>query len=294
MNTKALKSSESGQALLLIVLLLALGVTVVSAVSFRLTTDVQVTKTQEDSVRALAAADAGIERGIQVSNAGGATAVAYETAPQTFESAGINLTGINATESNILISNRSQFLLFESPDTGKDEQFTFYLGNYPSYSTYFTGNLVFRFATNGAGSCNGIRNRPALEVTIIYGANSNQVEKILYEPCSSGDQIGGSFSASKIQPAQLAESLALNGFTNTYNFNTAANPINISTYPNAKILIVRTLFASTRVRFEGSQFLPTQGKIIRSEAHTNSGVNKIVTLYQSLPQIPADFFVTAF
>ncbi len=57
---------QSGQVLLVLVLLIALVITVLSSISYRLTTEIQSTKSQEENVRVLAAADSGIEKGINI------------------------------------------------------------------------------------------------------------------------------------------------------------------------------------------------------------------------------------
>ena len=63
MNIKK-SSVESGQSLLVIVLLISVVFVLIATASYRLTTETQSTKAQEESIRVLAAADSGIEKGV--------------------------------------------------------------------------------------------------------------------------------------------------------------------------------------------------------------------------------------
>ncbi len=280
---------QSGQVLLVLVLLIALVITVLSSISYRLTTEIQSTKSQEENVRVLAAADSGIEKGINMINTAGSPAIGQFSFSDA--TVGItNLPGIDSQRSRIIITD-SAANNFVSPEVPQDDQYTFYVASYPSLTSSYTGNLILYFGSDGAGSCNS-RSTPALEVSIIYGANSDQIDKRLYERCTSGQQVAGAYNSSKISPN--ATSSTVGGIN--FSYNTSNNPLNIGAYPNAKMVIVRTLFAKTRVGFATgtAAILPSQGKLIRSEAVSRSGTSKVVTLTQSFPQIPADFFVTTF
>lgn len=80
-----------------------------------------------------------------------------------------------------------------------------------------------------------------------------------------------------------------------YSFRYKSVPISVA---NQAVLIVRSLFAPTRIGIESvgqsPQNLPLQGKYVVSEVTTASGVSKKIQLFQSYPQIPAEFFVTSF
>ena len=280
---------QSGQVLLVLVLLIALVITVLTSLSYRLTSETQSTKSQEESVRVLAAADSGIEKGINMIN----TPSSPSSGQFSYSDANVglnNLPGIDAQRSRLILADNisNQFV---SPELPQDDQYTFYIGNYPTFTTSYTGRLIFYYGSDGLGTCSG-RNAPALEVSIIYGTNNDQIERFLYESCTSGLNILGPYNANKIAPSSTATVLGGINFA----YNTANSPLNMSAYPNTKIVVVRSLFAKTRIGFDsgGAMQLPSQGKLIRSEAISRSGVSKIVTLQQSFPQIPADFFVTTF
>lgn len=276
-----LRKNTSGQALIIIVLIIAFVLTVITASSYQLTVQTEGSKLQEESVRALAAADAGIEVGLQLANT--------NNAPQsyTFASQGLNMAGVNATRSTIIVTSASQ-TDFISSLVLKDEQFTFYTKDYPLFADpSYEGWLRISFGSEGVGDCNTPRSRPALELTVIYG-NNNNIERRVVEPCTSGQVIQGN-SGSFTSYSPISETI--DGVTFKYR----VADINMSSFTNAKMILVRSLFGSTRLRFlaQSSQF-PNQGKWIEARAYSLSGPSKIVRVFQSLPQVPADFFVTSF
>ncbi len=280
---------QSGQVLLVLVLLIALVITVLTALSYRLSTETKTTKAQEENVKVLAAADSGIEKGISIINNPSGQVVGQFS----YSDAVIGLTnlpGIDAQRSKLIITD-SVSNEFVSPEVPQDDQYTFYVGNYPTFTSSYTGRLIFYYGSDGVGSC-ATRNTPALEVSIIYGPNSDQIERFLYESCTSGMNILGPYNANKVAPNSAT--VVLGGVN--FSFNTANTPLSLNAYPNAKIIVVRSLFAKTRIGFASGNAgqLPSQGKLIRSEAVSRSGISKVVTLQQSFPQIPADFFVTTF
>ncbi|MFA9288347.1 MAG: hypothetical protein ACEQSA_00510 [Weeksellaceae bacterium] len=288
--------TRSGQALLMLVLVIAMVLTVVVATSFRLSTDTQQTRQQEESVRVLAAADSGIEKGIQEANAG-------STGVKTFEELDLTLAGIDAENSKVYITQNTS-TQFVSPIVQRDDQYIFYLSNYPTNSTYFTGSINLYFGSSGGASCGSgpsPRNIPALEVTLVQGDANTDVRRWLIDSCTTGQYIAA--DSNKIAPALHSPPVTLTVDESDYSFthDVSANTIDIVGGNKPKMLIVRTLYENTRLGFVSSSsgfgssanFLP-QGKEIRAEARSISGTSKVVSLFQSLPQIPADFFVTTF
>ena len=269
---------KSGQALIMLVLMIALLMTIVAATSFRLTTEIQSSKLQEESVRALAAADAGIEVGLRIANTTGSSIV-----PITFAAANINVAGVDLARSQITITDTPAD--FVSQLVPKDEQLTYYLQEYPDYTSSYTGDITVLFGSEGAGTCGsglGGRTIPAIEITYILGGSPNQVKREILEPCPPGTfQIGGVGHATVLSVPETVDGI-------TYNYSAT-----LSGLGGYEIAFMRTLFSGTRFIVRGRP-LSTQGKLIRSEARSLSGPSKVVTIFQSLPQLPADFFVTTF
>jgi len=121
---------------------------------------------------------------------------------------------------------------------------------------------------------------PTLELTFL--STTNVVSRGLIDPCNQVNKPAEDITAT-------AGSYALSGYS--FSFESEGIAVN-----SQAALVIRTLFASTRIGIErvGGGNLPVQGKYITSEAKTPSGVSKKVQLFQSYPQIPAEFFVTSF
>jgi len=270
---------KAGQSLLVIVLLIAVVFTIIASASYRLTTETQSAKIQEETIRTLAAADSGIEEGLQQLSS------LTVGSPYTFTSLGIGLSGINAAESTVTVSSNSgQY--FVSPLVRKDDQYTFYLSAYPFGATYYAGaNLYLYFGSASAG-CGAGRTVPALELTTITSANV--VNRTVLEPCAATPRIEGNTTS----VAALATPATLPGYTESFRYQHLFTPP-----ANTRLLIIRSLYADTYLGFNtnnaGVSF-PIQGRTITSEAVSTTGVSKIVTLFRSNPQLPADFFVTSF
>ncbi len=261
--------------------MIALLMTIVAATSFRLTTDIQSSKLQEESVRALAAADAGIEAGLRLANTAGLPSQQF-----SFDDAnvGIDVVGIDLARSQITITDTGS--TFVSQLILKDEQLTYYLQEYPDYGANYTGDITVLFGSEGGADCGSSttpRTIPAIEISFIQGVSPNQVKREILEPCPPGtSQIEGVGHATVLSVPETVDGA-------TYNYSAT-----LSGLSGYEIAFMRTLFAGTRFVVRGSAPLPAQGKLIRSEARSLSGPSKVVTIFQSLPQLPADFFVTTF
>lgn len=252
---------QKGQVLLITVMLLASVLTIVMAVTFTSRTETQIAKLEEDSKRALAAAEAGIEAALRQ----GTGTVPIGSGQLS------NLTGftgqavVSATLSNT----------FTTPLLMKDQQYTFYLSLYDPATEQITGGPFsgqMRFAlTQPSGSyCGNSSTRLALELTFLN--KNGTTAKRLIDECSI---VSGSAA-------------------NQWSLNSNVNP------PQAHILIVRLLSSNSSFAGATLQIInrsgswPAQGKTITSEARYQTGVTKKVQLFQSYPQFPAEMFVTSY
>ncbi|PJE58276.1 MAG: hypothetical protein COU81_01610, partial [Candidatus Portnoybacteria bacterium CG10_big_fil_rev_8_21_14_0_10_36_7] len=138
-------NGKRGQSLLVIVLLISVVFTLVATASYRFTTETQTSKLQEESVRTLAAADSGIERGLQIA----ASQASYSrNFTQAFSGTNATLAGINQAASTINIS-KTPATSFVTSTIEKDEQYLFFLYDYPNGTNYFRNNFNFYFGAPG-------------------------------------------------------------------------------------------------------------------------------------------------
>ncbi len=265
MTGKNYNNTQKGQVLLITVMLLATVITVVMTVAFNTTTETQISILEQESQRALSAAEAGLE-------------AALKNSPGTAVSLG-SLVGLESgiTGTAEVLNTTSQ--TFVSPLLQKDETYTFYLSDFStangvnSFTNYFSGNVTLYFQ----GSCADDGQGVVLEIVRVKDDNS--ITRYLTDPCS--------YMASSSLAAS-ANAVPVGGVS--FGYKTSAVPITGDT----RLFMVRALFNSTQLALQGSSNLPLQGKTVVSEARTAGGVAKRIQLFQSYPQIPTDFFVTGF
>jgi type II secretory pathway pseudopilin PulG len=253
---------KKGQVLLIVVMFLATALTVALTATYQSVTETQLSKLEEENQKALAAAEAAIEKVLQSKQQG----------TFTFTYLGLsNLSGIDTSQSSVEISNQGS-ATFVTPLLQKDEQYTFYLANYPNFTPYWSGQINIYF--NAESGC------PSLELTQIK--NDNSLVRNIVDPC------GQITDPNNLRLGTTSGPYSFGGFNFDYKL---LNNISIS---NTKLLIVRVLFAPTRIGFQGTYNFPPQGSTIISTSKTQAGVEKKVQLFQSYPQIPSEFFVTSF
>lgn len=256
------KDKQQGQILLITVMLLAAAVTVVMTIAFNSTTDTQISKLEEDSQKALSAAEAALEAAVQQK-----ANVALDSLPAF---AGSNITG----QADIVEVGGNEFV---TPLLQRDEQYTFYMSDYLTLSNYSLADLTIYFKSESPVEC------PVLELTLIN--KTNVITKKIIDPCSAVVTTG----LPKISALAITESVKGVAF----GYKTTGTDLNNVNIPDMKLILVRVLNMPTRIGFTGTG-LKSQGRVITSEAKTQSGATKKIELFQSYPQIPSDFFVTGF
>lgn len=281
-----MKTNQRGQILLIIILLSTVLVTVALSVSQVTTQETKIAKLEEDSKRAFAAAEAGIEAQLK------------------------KAVGTSTTIDSTLLPSLGNFIVTGSASTAndapgaqvykdirRDDQYTFYLSDYnpttQAFSNPSTIQLTFYFLqcpSSSPTSCPSTQ--PVIELTFIGDNNTNIARKLIDLDVPNNLMHDPAIATDLILASQGAFP-ALGKFFK-YKTNTAL-PIN----GNVNFMLIRVLIpdasANTiRVVVEGSATLPAQGQVITSTATTTTGVAKKITLFQSYPQIPADLFVTSF
>ncbi|MEK7109805.1 MAG: hypothetical protein AAB876_01135 [Patescibacteria group bacterium] len=253
--------NKSGQILLITVMLLATVMTIVLSVSFKSATDTQITKLEEESQKALPAAESAIEVALK------------ENQSLTFgPNIANSLSSITGFEGSATIDLTTS-TQFTTPSIPKDGSYTFYLGNYD-----VTTKIIGASTNQNITLCfqSGTPN-PAIEVTLV---KSSSVKKYVVDP------------SSRITNASTGSSCAPDTTNYSYSTNIPGGDIGA----DGQFLLVRVLYTSTKLFFSASFNFPIQGRTISSQAtsSTSTGVSKKVVLFQSYPQIPGEFFTTSF
>ena len=253
--------NKKGQILLITVMLLATVMTVVLSISFKSITETQVTKLEEESQKALAASESAIDVALKENQN-----VTIGTGSLTSITGFSGGATIDTTTSNTFIS----------PNILKDGSYTFYLGNYNVDNKTIgasSGQDIAICFQSGAVN-------PAIEITLI---KTGGVRKYVVDDPSS----------SRIINAYDASTICTPNANYGFSYTILGTHIGV----DGKFLLVRVLYAPTKLYFyRPSPQLPVQGRTISSQAtsSTSTGVSKKVVLFQSHPQIPPEFFTTAF
>lgn len=253
---------KRGQILLITVMILATVLTVVLSVSFKSVTETQVTKLEEENEKTLAAAEAAIEEVLKTGSA-------------SFGAGGLTDFGSFTGGAEVVSATTNSFT---TPIIPKDGSYTFYLSEYNPETKTFTGGslnnedveVCFQSATTN----------PAIEITLV---KTGGIFKYPVDP----DKGSAGRMSSTVNPTS---SICAGDSSFNYAFSVPAAQIGAS----SRFLVVRVLYQATRLHFYRSTNFPTQGKTVSSSAVSTSGVSKKITLFQTYPQIPSEFFNTTF
>jgi type II secretory pathway pseudopilin PulG len=250
---------KKGQILLITVMILATALTVVLSVSFHSVVETQVTKLEEESQKALAAAESAIDVALKNNATATLGAGSLSSFAGSFTGSATIDTATSKTFTTSLIP--------------KNGSYTFYLGDY-DVTTKTIGasdnkdiTLCFQSGTTN----------PAVEVTLV---KTSGVKKYMIDP------------SARVSHASTGSVICTPN--SGYGVSTDIPGVDIGV--DGKFLFIRVLYASTKVLFYRDTDLPLQGRTITSEAKssTSTVVSKKVVLFQSYPQIPGDFFTTTF
>lgn len=261
--------NKSGQILLITVMLLATVMTIVLSASFKSVTETQVTKLEEENQKALAAAESAIESALKANS---------DNSTITSVALGTDFSGFSGSATIESLAATT----FTTPTIDKDGSYTFYLGTYDMATKTITGASEARaiIVCFESGTPN-----PAIEITLI---KTSGVKKYIADP--NADQAGRISNANDGVPVSA-------NCPSGYNYSiNIPGPDATGIGTDGKFLLVKVLFAPTKLLFYRTTTLPVQGRTISSDikSSTSAGVSKKVILFQSYPQIPGEFFTTTF
>lgn len=287
------KNHSSGQAVLIILLVMAVVLTIGLSVVSRSVTDINISQQSEDSARAFSAAEAGIEQ-----------ALIGISGDSDFE---FNFTGSSAKISSREVAFGDTWYIYPS-EVSTDQIITVWLSNYDSatgYAASYTGNRL-RVYWGNPETPNDNQYTPAIEVSIYYkDGSAYKVGKYLLDPYTdriaiSGDRgfcdptgLGGvlctgvvSFSSTKSSIGTPSQEFQFNADLDLTNFV----PAPATRFPLFARL--RLLYSSNDTHFVGvtvpSGSFPSQGKDITAIG-TAGETSRKVNVFRPRPAPPAIF-----
>lgn len=280
-------SLQRGQALLIVILIMIISLTVGLAIVSRSITNLRVSTEEENSQRALSAAEAGIE--ILQKNLATRIPITISGVPLNTNS---ELSQIESAELKNITGN--EIALNNGAVVEKNDGVDFWLSDYPGYGNQWPSSPTGQFDVYWGSSTDPCTDA-AIEIILIKRAPAPATpttERYAYDPC-------GARSVNGFTNAPSAGG-APGSFASTYKYKT--NPISLSSAEGIVARII-PLYAKTPIGVKNFNGLPdnfnTQGSIITSvgvsggstSSGGTSGVTKRkVVFYKGFPQLPSELF----
>lgn len=255
------KEKQQGQVLLIVVLVATVLVTVGLSLSRLATEEQQVSKLEEESKKAFAGAEAGIEAALKQGDISDLSTL----------NLGGGITGSAIVQTSTATS-------FTTPIIKRDDIYSFYLSTYDSGQKKFTGtayggSMTINRLTPSGSYCSSSTTQFALELIFVNATTKAVSARRLIDECN-----------------------LITSNTDETSFGTAINTAEFASH----LLMIRVIapdstFSGTTLSIvNNGDNWPLQGKTIISTAKTGGGASRKLQLFQSYPQIPAEFFITSF
>lgn len=269
---------QGGQALVLVLLSLAVVLTLVLYILSRSVTDISVSSREEEAVRAFSAAEAGVEKALIVGSSLGST----EVGNAKYSADVVNTAeGQNSFNYPILLdSGDTATLWFAAHDA--DGNITCSLPSKPCFS----GNTL-KICWGKPGTSDSTPTTPAIEVSVFYNdAGVYKIGRAAFDP-SSSRAISNSFSSIDVGSCDIAGT--------SYAFQKTMDLSSIGATGTLMFARIRMLYNSGElhnvgfdVDFSGNGLLPAQGITISSSGSAGSS-NRKLDVFEGWPEAPGVF-----
>jgi hypothetical protein len=270
--TRKLGSFEKGQVLLVAILVIVIALTVGLSLVARTITNLRISTEEAQSQKALAAAEAGIERSLQSSQS-----VHVDTGQITYDTVITNIggsgVGIVLNGGNPVPKDEGIDVWFEAHDAGTGKP-----------------NGVFTAPTNLKiywGSSAACVNSSAIEVIFVTtNGTATKTYRYAYDPCSTR---GNSFTTT---PTVAVGSFPITsgGSTSTFASRVAVDTSSITSGDNIIFMRVVPIYKDTIIGVSNDpdsfgKLLPLQGYQIDSTG-TSGEANRKIRVFKGYPQTP--------
>lgn len=296
-------ASESGQALVLVLLSLAVVLTLVLFVLSRSITDISVSTNQEESVRAFSAAEAGIEKALVIGSGTG-TSTAIGNASYTSNVTSFSF-GTKVFNYPILLSSGdSMTTWFVSHDANDNLVCD---GNNPCFSSTAPTDVAnfIKICWGKPGASSSSNTTPAVELTVYYESTPGDLSTLkvargTYDPNYTSRQAFNSFGAGFTTNCTIDTTSY--AFQKIVLYSDLGIPASAFNNPNGlQFARVKMLYNTdtpqpigTSVNFGGNSPLPSQGQDIVSTG-TAGGTATLpqstrkIEVFQGWPEAPNIF-----
>lgn len=262
-----LYKNQSGQALLIIVLVMVVALTVGLSLASRTITNIRNTREQASSQKALSAAEAGIEQAIK-NGANVAGSFSGNTSYTTTVTQVLGTTPFLLNGGGLVSKNDATYV-WVTPYSANPANL---------WQNPWTGNLSIYWGNSGQNCTNPSNMPPALEIAIISGSVASPVvTRYAYDPCVARR------GSNNFSPPTSSTPITISGTVFSYTATRAL--------ANALLIRVNPLYADSVMGASGGgAALPQQGVTITSTGISDTNTQRKVTVFQGYPEVPAEFF----
>ena len=286
------QKNSSGQALLIVLLSMAVVLTIVLSVLARSITDISISSQDEDSLRAFSAAEAGVERALIIGS--GITSTDIGNASYS-----VNVSSVAEGQKEFnyplpLFSVESMNLWFVSHDENGDFICS-------SDKPCFTGQKMK--ICWGRGDLSSDQDIPAIEVSIYYALNpgvysSIQIAREVIDPDTA--RVSGNYFSSPDEGTCDISGVSYK-FQKTIDFSSLLIPSGSYLVQNGLQFAMVKLFYNNNqshpvgfdFNFPGNSAIPAQANKIESSGFSGD-TNRKIEVFRILPSIPSIFNSTIF
>jgi len=266
-----LMRNDSGQAFLIVVLVMVVVLTVGLSVVSRSITNLRNAGNQESSQKALAAAEAGVERAIKA-NSITTTAVTNSLNNQASYSYTVTqVSGTNAIPLNggIPVAKNDGIYVWLVPYSAT--------GSYPSAWSGSTLTIYWGSPSDTCSPSLATNTMAALEVELVSGTKTNPtIQRSVYDPCGVRQSSNGFSSPTS--------NTVVTNAAGTFHYTAVITGIS-----SGLLAKLSPLYAGTQIAVQGNVALPSQGNIITSTGTADNAQRKI-TVFQVYPELPMELF----
>ncbi len=289
-----LKSNESGQVLVIFLLVLVIGLALVLSIASRTVTDIRQTTTSDESNRAYYAAESGVEDALKkieddfnfdTDGDGNPDAYNLDFASVNRTNADVDVIPLRADPGVIL-----DFLNYAKDDVAQ-------INLMADFNTLAPGGavgivpgdtIILHYGTPGSPTT------PAIEVSFVtYNGSAWGIRKMTFDPIlgrSSGFCGGGGVSVPAVQGVHKAYDFSAQIRLNDTALSNPSCASNEAVTVNPVIARVRFLYGDSSLGVEVvGKALPQQGQKITSTGETPSGVTRKLEVNRFYPTLPAIF-----
>jgi Tfp pilus assembly protein PilX len=259
------KYRQGGQALVLVLLSLAVVLTIVLFILSRSITDVSISSSESSSISAFSAAEAGVEQALVVGSA----------------PSGITQIGDASYRASVTNVARGVRSFIYPVELNSGDTVTLWLNSQDSSPDY-NGNAL-RICWGKSGTSGGNNNTPAIEVSLVYGTGSNvRVYRAAIDPYQSRSP-NNNFDDNSAGQTISGQSFP---FCHTIG--------NLSSFSNRQFATIRMFYntnTSHPIAFDStnnSWLFPAQGIRIDSSGTSGQSSRK-VEVFQGWPEVPTVF-----